>query len=68
MIEQFEKDAEILKGLINNGNADKYRIILEEVLDTLTEVGNGASDEALHESFYKLLAFRDDFFDKTVWK
>ena len=43
---------------------DEAVIIIEEVLDTLIEVGNGVTDEHLHDAADKLLDFRDNFFNK----
>lgn len=39
-------------------------ILLEDVLDTLVEVGNGTTDEMLHEAADKLFRFRDEWFKK----
>lgn len=38
--------------------------LLEDVLDTLVEVGNGVTDEMLHEAADKLFKFRDEWFNK----
>jgi hypothetical protein len=38
--------------------------ILETVLDTLVEVGNGVTDEHLHEMADLLFKFRDEYFNK----
>jgi len=43
---------------------DEARLIIEDVLDTLVEVGNGVSDEMLHEAAGKLFRFRNEF----LWK
>jgi predicted amidophosphoribosyltransferase len=40
----------------------KASSLLEDVLDQLVEVGNGATDESLHEACDKLFAFRDEYF------
>lgn len=40
-----------------------YSVILEEVIDTLTEVGNGVTEQALHEAADKLLDFRDNHYE-----
>jgi len=37
-------------------------IIIEDVLDTLIEVGNGTTQEHLKEACTKLFKFRDEFF------
>ena len=37
-------------------------ILLEEVLDTLIEVGNGTTEEHLHEAVDRLSKFRDEYF------
>ncbi len=42
---------------------DEAASILEDVLDTLIEVGNGITDEHLHESADDLLQFRDYWFN-----
>lgn len=44
---------------------DEASIILEDVIDTLIEVGNGVTDEMLHEAADKLLKFRDEWFRGT---
>lgn len=41
---------------------DEAREILEDVLDTLTEVGNGATDEDLWGARGDLFRFRDEWF------
>ena len=43
---------------------EEARSILEDVLDTLIEVGNGTTDEMLHEAADKLFRFRDKWFKK----
>jgi len=56
-------------GLINNLSwikstpikKEEASIILEEVIDTLIEVGNGVTDKDLHEAADKLLKFRDQW-------
>jgi len=45
---------------------DEARIILEDVIDTLIEVGNGTTDEQLHQAADKLLNFRDNWLDKVL--
>lgn len=37
-------------------------ILLEEVIDTLIEVGNGVSEKELNEACDKLLIFREKWF------
>jgi proline dehydrogenase len=39
--------------------------IIEDVLDTLVEVGNGATDKMLHEAGAKLFKFRDEYLKKA---
>ena len=39
-------------------------LLLEDVLDTLVEVGNGTSDEDLRLACKKLFLFRDAYFNK----
>lgn len=39
-------------------------LLLEDVLDTLVEVGNGTSDEDLRLACMKLFLFRDAYFNK----
>lgn len=41
-------------------------LLLEDVLDTLVEVGNGTSDEDLRLACKKLFLFRDAYFNKEV--
>ena len=41
---------------------DEAAGILEDVLDALTEVGNGVTDEYLHEVCSALFRFRDEWF------
>ena len=38
--------------------------LIEEVLDTLIEVGNGTTDEMLHEAADKLFVVRDCFINQ----
>jgi hypothetical protein len=42
--------------------------LIEDVLDTLVEVGNGVTDEMLHEAANKLFKFRDEFLNKNLDK
>jgi hypothetical protein len=42
--------------------------ILEDVLDTLVEVGNGTTEEHLKEACDKLFKFRDEWFNKSEKK
>ena len=42
---------------------DDAALIIESVLDTLVEVGNGVTDEHLHAAADKLFKFRDEWFD-----
>jgi hypothetical protein len=44
-------------------SVDEASEILEDVIDTLIEVGNGVTDKMLHEAADKLLRFRDQYFD-----
>lgn len=37
--------------------------IIEDVLDTLIEVGNGTTDEELHRACDKLFKFRDEYLE-----
>lgn len=47
---------------------EKASIILEDVIDTLIEVGNGVTDEMLHDAADDLIRFRDQWFNKIeVW-
>ena len=43
-------------------NNNEATLILEDVLDVLVEVGNGVTDEMLHEAADKLFKFRDEWF------
>jgi len=45
---------------------DEASLILEDVIDTLIEVGNGTTDEQLHEAADKLLNFRDNWFNEVL--
>jgi hypothetical protein len=45
---------------------DDAILILEDVIDTLIEVGNGTTDEQLHEAADKLLNFRDNWLHKVL--
>lgn len=36
--------------------------LLEDVLDVLLEVGNGVTDQQVHEAADKLFRFRDEWF------
>lgn len=38
---------------------DEVMLLIEEILDTLIEVGNGVTDEHLHEAADKLFKIRD---------
>jgi hypothetical protein len=42
--------------------------LLEDVLDVLCEVGNGVTDDKLHEAADKLFRFRDEWFRFVVLK
>jgi len=44
---------------------DEAKEILEDVLDTLVEVGNGTTDEMLHDAANKLFRFRDEYFNEV---
>lgn len=44
---------------------EEARLLLEDVLDTLVEVGNGVTDKDLHEAADKLFKFRDEYFNKA---
>ena len=43
---------------------NEARTIIEEVIDTLIEVGNGVTDQDLHKECDKLLSFRNEYFNK----
>lgn len=45
---------------------NEAEIILEDIIDTLIEVGNGTTDKQLHEAADKLLNFRDNWFNKVI--
>jgi len=45
-------------------NRKEAKSALEDVIDTLIEVGNGTTDEMLHKAADKLLEFRD-YFNQT---
>lgn len=71
-MENFIKNANIrmkqLETSINNGILSDYdaKLIIEEVIDTLIEVGNGTTDEQLHKACDYLLSLRDLWFDKRI--
>ena len=71
-MENFIKNANIrmkqLETSINNGilSDDDAKLIIEEVIDTLVEVGNGTTDEQLHKACDYLLSLRDLLFDKRI--
>ncbi|MDP1713083.1 MAG: hypothetical protein Q8K86_11585 [Candidatus Nanopelagicaceae bacterium] len=44
-------------------NRIEAAIILEDVLDVLTEVGNGTTDKELHQALVELFKFRDEWFN-----
>jgi len=49
-------------------NKEEAAIIIEEVLDTLVEVGNGTTQHDLHEAADQLFRFRNEWFNKIeVW-
>lgn len=50
----------------SNLSNSEASILLETVLDTLVEVGNGVTDETLHEAADQLFKFRDFWFEHTV--
>lgn len=45
---------------------DEATVILEDVIDTLIEVGNGTTEKQLHEAADKLLNFRDNWFNQVL--
>ena len=47
----------------NKLSDDEARIILEEILDALVEVGKGTSNKHLHKMADYLFAFRDKWFN-----
>ena len=47
---------------------EEASILLEDVIDTLIEVGNGITEKHLHEACDKLLKFRDEFFKFIIEK
>jgi len=53
----------VKENTITNSEAS---ILLETVLDTLVEVGNGVTDENLHEAADQLFKFRDYWFKQIV--
>ena len=44
----------------------KSHELIEDVLDVLTEVGNGTTDEDLREALNKLLKFRDTHLQEAI--
>lgn len=42
--------------------SDVAACLLEDVIDTLIEVGNGTTEDHLNEALHKLLRFRDEWF------
>lgn len=53
---------------INNGDLsdNDASLIIENLLDTLIEVGNGTTDEELHKSADYLFVLRDKWFKKRI--
>ena len=60
--EKIEEKRQKKEALTN----DEASFILEEVLDSLIEVGNGITDEDLHKSADDLLQFRDYWFNIKI--
>lgn len=56
-------ETSISNGILSNDDA---KLIIEEVIDTLVEVGNGTTDEQLHKACDYLLSLRDLWFDKII--
>ena len=50
----------------NNADLHDVMTLIEDVLDTLTEAGNGASDEQLHEAADKLFRVRKALKNKEL--
>ena len=67
-IKQYQKRLKQLDAAILNNNLtdEDAALIIEIVLDSLIEVGNGVSDETLHESAEYLFALRDKWFQKRI--
>ena len=55
------KQAKVVLDFINRLQAGNEKVgeLIEDVLDTLTEVGNGVTDEQLHKAADKLFKARD---------
>jgi 3-polyprenyl-4-hydroxybenzoate decarboxylase len=58
-------DTAIASGKLSDADAV---LIIETVLDTLIEVGNGVTDEDLHKQVEYLLAFRDIWMSPKIEK
>lgn len=58
-------DLSITSGSLSDEDAT---LIIEIVLDTLIEVGNGTTDDELHKAADYLIALRDKWFDKRKIK
>ena len=56
-------ETSISNGILSNDDA---KLIIEEVIDTLVEVGNGTTDEQLHKACDYLLSLRDLWFYKII--
>jgi 3-polyprenyl-4-hydroxybenzoate decarboxylase len=54
-------DLSIVSGSLSDDDA---ALIIENVIDTLVEVGNGTTDEELHKAADYLFALRDKWFHK----
>jgi hypothetical protein len=52
----------------NNVSDEDAALIIEIVLDSLVEVGNGTSKQTLHESANYLFALRDKWFKNKIFK
>lgn len=48
---------------INKTTLNEASSLLEDVLDTLVEVGNGVTDSDLHDAADKLFEFRNEHFN-----
>ena len=52
------------KPVVECPDEDDPKLLIEDVLDTLVEVGNGATEEDLHKAADKLLKARRILFGK----
>lgn len=63
---EYNKIEDIIDNKKEPLTLEEASVILETVIDTLCEVGNGVTDSDLHEACDKLFYFRDNWFKNLV--